>query len=253
VTIAVITGGRDRIPTLPELLDIIERLTKRGATTLRNGDCRGTDKAVAAFIRARTTINVEDWPAEDYGSWPSCGPKRNRAMLDGDWRGEQVELALSGHRFVKPPAHFLIALKGGVGTSDCCTAALGERWLPIEWIPDVDEPRIWNSYHGDPPHKRDEPAPPRLVIARPEPLGNPWPLELREGETRAEAAGPALLRYKQWLWSRIKPGGRYFDPRVAAELGSITAEHFLVCTCWPRHCHGEVVLEAWRWLNRKAA
>jgi hypothetical protein len=43
------------------------------------------------------------------------------------------------------------------------------------------------------------------------------------------------------------------DPRVAAELGAITAEHYLVCTCWPRHCHGEVVLEAWRWLNRKAA
>jgi hypothetical protein len=246
VTIAVVTGGRDRIPTLAELLDIIVRLTKRGATTLRNGKCRGTDKAVAAFLRARTDLLIEDWPAEDYGSWPSCGPRRNRAMLDGDG------LDLFGEK-ARPPAHFLIALKGGVGTSDCCTAALGERWLPIEWIPDVDEPRIWNSYHGDPPHKRDEPAPPQLVIARPEPLGNPWPLELREGETRAEAAGPALLRYKQWLWSRIKPGGRYFDPRVAAELGAITAEHYLVCTCWPRHCHGEVVLEAWRWLNRKAA
>jgi hypothetical protein len=249
VTIAVITGGRDRIPTLAELVEVIARLTKRGATTVRNGKCRGTDIAVAEFIRARTGLLVEDWPAEDFGAWPSCGPKRNRGMLDGDWRGEQLELTLSGHRFVKPPANFLVALKGGVGTRDCCSAALGERWLPIEWIPDVEEPRIWNSHHGSPPHEHGEPAPPLLVIARPEPLGNPWPLELRDGETRAAAAGPALMQYKKWLWSRIKPGGRNFDRRVRAALESITAEHYLACTCWPRHCHGEVVLEAWRGLH----
>jgi hypothetical protein len=246
VTIAVITGGRDRIPTLLELLDVIGRLTKRGATTVRNGKCRGTDQAVAAFLRARTDLLVEDWPAEDYGTWPSCGPKRNRAMLDGDWRGEQLELTLSGHRFVKPPANFLVALKGGVGTEDCSSAALGERWLPIEWIPDADEPRIWNG------HWPEAPPGPSIVVQRGTPLGNPDPLELREGETRAEAAGPALLRYKQWLWSRIKPGGRHFDPRVRAELESITAAHYLVCTCWPRHCHAEVIIEAWRWLQGQA-
>ena len=218
MTIAVVTGGRDRIPTLAELLDIIVRLTKRGATTLRNGKCRGTDKAVAAFLRARTDLLIEDWPAEDYGSWPSCGPRRNRAMLDGDG------LDLFGEK-ARPPAHFLIALKGGVGTSDCCTAALGERWLPIEWIPDVDEPRIWNG------HWPEDPPGPSILVQRPEPLGNPDPLVLREGETRAEAAIPALLRYKQWLWSRIKKGGRFFDPAVRAALESITAEHWLICTC----------------------
>jgi len=242
VTIAVLTGGRDRTPTRTELLDVVARLTKRGATTVRNGKCRGTDVAVAAFLRARTELLVEDWPAEDFGAWPSCGPKRNRGMLDGDWRGEQVELALSGHRCAKPPANFLIALKGGVGTADCCSAALGERWLPIEWIPDVDEPRIWNSHHGDPPG-------PSILVQRPTPLGNPWPLELRDGETRAEAAAAALRKYKQWLWSRIKPGGRHFDPAVRAALESITADHYLICSCWPRHCHAEVIIEAWRWLS----
>lgn len=235
MTIAVITGGRDRTPTLAELHDVVARLTKRGATVVRNGKCRGTDQAVAAFLRARTELLVEDWPAEDFGSWPSCGPKRNRGMLDGDG------LDLFGAR-PRPPADFLVALRGGVGTADCCSAALGERWLPIEWIPDVDEPRIWNRHHGDPPG-------PSILVQRPTPLGNPWPLELRDGETRADAAAAALLRYKQWLWSRIKSGGRYFDPRVRAELESITAEHYLVCTCWPRHCHAEVIIEAWRWLN----
>jgi len=240
--VAVVTGGRDRSPTLLELERVLGCLRKRRAGVLRHGDCRGTDKAVAAWVSARAPdIEVEAWPAEMFGRWPSCGPRQNRAMLDGAWPS-------SGTLFEpeRPRADFLIALRGGVGTADCCSAALGERWLPIEWVEDVDEPRAWNRHHGR------APAPSLYVGRSPDPrraspLANPFPLELREGESRAEAAEINLRRYKRWLWRHIDPTSKEFSPRVVAELDKITPEYHLVCSCWPRHCHAEVVIAAWRW------
>ncbi len=238
MTVAVITGGRDRTPTLLEFEDVLARLLKRGATVVRHGACRGTDVAVAAWIEARSSIKVEPWPADFGGLGRRAGPVRNRAMLDGD------PPDLFGEK-PRPPASFLIALRGGIGTNDCTTAALAERWLPVEWIPDADEPRVWNRHHEDEKHPRPSPW---IYVGRPSPLGNPWPLELREGETRAAAAAANLDRYKRWLWARIKPGQE--DTAVIRELDSITDKHHLVCSCWPLHCHAEVIVAAWRWRAR---
>jgi hypothetical protein len=238
MTIAVVTGGRERLPTLAELVKLLDYLTSRGTTIVRHGDCDGTDKAVAAWLKARTALVVEPWPAEDYGDWPNCGPRRNRAMLDGDGQD------LFGI-FEHPPASFVVAFDGDVGTLDCTSAATA-RALHVERVLPVLEPRIWNAHHGRPPG-------PAFKVGRPAPLGNPDPLELREGETRAEAAGPAIEQYKHWLWSRINPKSRYYDPSVRRSLESITAAHYLVCTCWPRHCHAEAIVEAWRWLQAERA
>ncbi len=236
--IAVVTGGHKRWPTLAELVKLIELLTVRGATHVREGEAPGTDKTVAAWLKARTSLVVEPWPAEDYGDWPYCGPKRNEAMLDGDGQD------LFGI-FEHPPADFLVAFDGGVGTHDCIDAAKA-RGIPIEYVAPVAEPRIWNAHHGPPPG-------PAFKVGRPAPLGNPWPLELRDGETRADAAAAALARYKAWLWSRISPNSRNFDRRVRASLEAITDAHYLVCTCWPLHCHAEVIVAAWRWLQAERA
>jgi hypothetical protein len=232
--IAVLTGGRERTPTLAELEKLTAILVTRGATHVREGEADGTDKAVAAWLKARTSLTVEPWRAEDYGEWPYCGPRRNEAMLDGDGQD------LFGV-FGNPPADFLVAFAGGVGTTHCVNAAKA-RGLQVEHIEPVAEPRIWNAHHGLSPV-------PSIKVGRPAPLGNPWPLELREGETRASAAADALARYKRWLWSRISPNSRSFDRRVRASLEAITAEHYLVCTCWPLHCHAEVIIAAWRWLQ----
>jgi hypothetical protein len=236
--IAVVTGGRDRLPTLAELVKLIEILTERGATHVREGECKGTDKTVAAWLKARTSLVVEPWRAEDYGEWPYCGHRRNEAMLDGDGQD------LFGV-FEHPPADFLVAFEGGPGTRHCIDAAKA-RAIPTVHIESVAEPRIWNAHHG--------PAPgPTVKVGRPAPLGNPWPLELRDGETRADAAAAALARYKAWLWSRVSPNSRNFDRRVRSSLEKITAEHYLVCTCWPLHCHAEVIIAAWRWLQAERA
>lgn len=50
-------------------------------TTVLSGGCRGADRLGAAWARRRG-IPVEPYPAEDYGRWPSCGPRRNQAMVD---------------------------------------------------------------------------------------------------------------------------------------------------------------------------
>ncbi len=252
--VAVITGGRDRQPTIAELEDALARLRDPKARLaarsvgkvdiVRHGACRGTDKAVAAWLKARTgdEFEIEPWPAELFGSWPSCGPKRNRGMLDGAWPGAGT---LFGEA-ARPPAKFLIAFRGGDGTSNCCSAAMGERWLPIEWITDVDEPRPWNRHHG--------PAPdPSVYVGRTSdprqssPLANPWPLELAHGQSRAEAAVANLERYKRWLWAMLKPGGPHRDPQVVEALERIGPHDHLVCSCWPLHCHAEVIVAAWRW------
>jgi hypothetical protein len=254
--VAVITGGRDRHPTIAELEDLLGRLRdperricgrwREGpgreqigkVDVVRHGDYRGTDKTVAGWLEAHAggEFEIDPWPAEVFGSWPSCGPKRNRGMLDGSRPGAGTLF----DRAAPAPADLVFAFKGGVGTADCCSAALGERLVPVDWIPDVDEPRPWNRYHGDAPE-------PSVYVGRGSLLGNPWPLELPPGQTRAEAAAANLGRYKRWLWSKIKPGG---DHRVLAALDEIGPHHHLVCSCWPRHCHAEVIVAAWRWRNR---
>lgn len=220
MAVAVITGGRDRTPTLFEFDQLAEVVEKRGITTIRQGDCRGTDKAVGAWVKARGLAAVETWPAEEHGAWPACGPKRNRAMLDGPGKAR---------------ADVLIHFRGGRGTADCTGAAL-ERGIPVEFIVDTDEPRPWNRHHGEPPGLN-------IYVGRGSPLGNPFTVELQPGETREQAAPRILDAYKRWLWTRIKAG----DRAVLGALDSIADDHYIVCSCWPRHCHAEVIVKAWRW------
>lgn len=247
MTIAVITGGRDRTPTLFELEQLAEVFVRRDVTVMRHGDCRGTDKAVAAWVKARKLAEVEAWPADWDKLGPSAGPRRNRRMLDGEALLPKVmqlpalEAVTVNTAETRPPASVLIHFRGGTGTADCTAAAL-ERGVPVEWIVDADEPRPWNRHHG-------EPAGPSVYIGRGSPLGNPFPLEMGDGETRAQAADRILSKYRAWLWSRLRPGAGQ-DTAVVRALEQLTHEHYLVCSCWPAHCHAEVVIKAWRWARQ---
>lgn len=227
MTIAVITDGSNRAPTLFELERLVEVLARRGVLVVRYVDEPGTGQAVGAYVRARDLAETEPWA------------ESSRAILDGDGQPD-----LFG-QCVRPTAQLLITFRGGA--PDLVAATL-ERGLPVEWIPDADEPRLWNLHHGEPPG-------PAIYIGRskkhggPSPLANPNPIELAEGETRAEAAAQNLDDYKVELWARMR------DPKSRARetLASITPAHYLVCSCWPRHCHGEVVVLAWRWMHSQRA
>lgn len=241
--VAVITGGRDRTPTHAELEQLEQLLADIGARVVRHGACpprkndRGelvgsTDTLVGGYLRARGWV-VEAWPADWTKHGRRAGPIRNREMISGRRPGQLVP---------EPRANVVIAFEGGTGTLDCRVAGY-EASLVVHHIWPVDEPRPWNSHAGRPPG-------PSLYCGRPSPVGNPVALELAPGESRASAAVAALASYQAWLRSRITAGPD-FDRAVVDYIEQLTPDHYAVCSCWPAHCHVEIVVKAWRWLRRR--
>lgn len=193
----------------PTLAELEAARDAIGDRTVRHGACRGTDKV--------------------FGDWPACGPKRNRGMLAGEWPGE----------LPRPQVGLLVAFAGGRGTRDCISAA-DRLGVEVVLIAPVQEPRPWNRHHGDPPGRA-------VYIGRGTPLGNPYRLDVREGETKAQAAERVLGAYREWLWTQVGP--KRPDDRALRMLRDIGSEDYLVCSCWPSWCHAEVVIRAWRWLR----
>lgn len=96
-------------------------------------------------------------------------------------------------------------------------------------------PEVVNRHHF---HGRSLPAP-WVYIGRGTPLGNPF--------TAVEHGPDTLVLYRQHLTAAIER----HDPEVLAALNAISPAHSLVCSCVPRPCHGDVVVEAWEWLAGK--
>lgn len=80
---------------------------------------------------------------------------------------------------------------------------------------------------------------PNVYIGRGTPLGNPF--------TREEHGELAIPKYREHLWELV----RRRDPAVLTALNAIGPGHHLVCSCAPRPCHGDFVLEVWEWLAGK--
>ena len=230
--VVVVTGGRSHYPTCRELEAVAVLLAEHGVTTLRHGDSKGVDRLVAGYVSARGLAVVEKWPADWDAHGNAAGPRRNRIMLAGG------PTDLFGNR-PKPQADLVIALEGGSGTADCKTVANAQRVRVVEVAP-VREPRVWNRHHGEPPG-------PSVYVGRGTPLGNPEPA------THAGDVSGNLDRYRRWLWDRVRPGSPNRDPEAVAMLERLTADHFVVCSCWPAQCHGEYVVAAWRFLQLVAA
>lgn len=81
---------------------------------------------------------------------------------------------------------------------------------------------------------------PWIYIGRGTPLGNRFTVEEYGREL-------AWSKYKAELWEKI----RARDPAVMRALSEITAEHKLVCSCKPARCHGDIVVDAWKWLRKQ--
>jgi hypothetical protein len=90
-----------------------------------------------------------------------------------------------------------------------------------------------HHFHGQPLPK------PSLYIGRGTPLGNPF--------TVAEHGDDALRLFRLHLSKAVEE--RRYD--VLAAINSITPNHYLICSCAPRPCHGDIVLELWEWLAGK--
>ena len=85
-----------------------------------------------------------------------------------------------------------------------------------------------------------------IYIGRPSLLGNPFEIGVH-GER-----GDVIRLYRRWLWDRILEQGEVYAElkRLAnlAEHGDLT----LICWCFPKPCHGAILIRAIEWLNSYA-
>jgi hypothetical protein len=93
---------------------------------------------------------------------------------------------------------------------------------------------VLNRHHY---HGAALPAP-WVYIGRGTPLGNPF--------TKKEHGERALELYRRHLWDAIER----HDPAILKAL-ALAPGTFIVCSCAPAPCHGDVVAEVWEWLVGK--
>jgi hypothetical protein len=95
-------------------------------------------------------------------------------------------------------------------------------------------PRVANRHHF---HGRPLPDE-AIYVGRGTPLGNPY-----------KAADPdALAKYRRWLWGRLQAE----DASVLEAIRAIKPTSLLVCSCWPRPCHADIIRAAWGWLRESS-
>ena len=93
---------------------------------------------------------------------------------------------------------------------------------------------VLNRHHY---HRTALPTP-SVYIGRGTPLGNPF--------TKQEHGENALELYRQHLWNAVARRDSTILKALALAPGT-----FIVCSCKPAPCHGDVVAEVWEWLAGK--
>ena len=73
-------------------------------------------------------------------------------------------------------------------------------------------------------------------------LGNPYTV------SSFENPADCLRAYKRWLWDRVKPRANQ-NPKMLVALESIGEETVLVCSCKPKPCHGDILMDLWRYMQ----
>lgn len=117
-----------------------------------------------------------------------------------------------------------------------------QRSLPVarpprpQAIDDAAGPTVVNRHH----YRGKRMPEPWLYIGRNDrqpskasPLRNPFDVRKHGAE--------AMDLYREHLRRQVEDG----DAVILAELRKITANTHLVCSCAPRPCHGDVVVEVW--------
>jgi hypothetical protein len=101
------------------------------------------------------------------------------------------------------------------------------RFLPTPGFgPGGNEPRTGRE-------RRPELPAGAMYVGRGTPLGNPY--------RRSEHGDAAIDLYRDWLREKV----RRRDPAVMEQLRKIRENTALACSCAPRICHADVILEAW--------
>ena len=87
------------------------------------------------------------------------------------------------------------------------------------------------------------PAPRKVYVGRPSPLGNPWQLG-RDGSREQ-----VIARYRRWLWQRLQQPGSPQRQALEELLGHARRQPLVLqCWCHPLPCHAEVIRKALLWM-----
>lgn len=116
----LITGGRDLSVSdwSHTVYRVLRCLESHDDIVLVHGDCSGADQIAKVLHHLYPHLFLEEGhPAENFGKWPQCGPKRNAHM-------------------VSLGADLCIALPGGRGTADCVRKA-NIAGIPVVHISDM--------------------------------------------------------------------------------------------------------------------
>lgn len=115
--ILIVTGGRDYIPTRPQLHSLKLLIEARGVTELFHGDARGVDTAVAKMVeRSLPHVRVISFPY-DSTLGRAGGPIRNSQMA----------------QTAKGKPAVCVAFPGGKGTADMVLKAQRAGIELLDW------------------------------------------------------------------------------------------------------------------------
>ncbi len=242
----LVTAGRNRRDERTVWDDLTALLRDHGKLTVVHGACSTGGDAFAArwcatAYRAGKAVEEVPYPAELFGAWPSCGPKRNKHMVS---LGADEVLAYPDHSDVG---------RGSPGTYGCIGLAV-KRGLSvrIRRLPD-DPPKGVQRQRTEGWRK----PPAAVIVDRTTPWGNPFTVAdaLAGGYGGEPAArGACVLEYRRWLdgdstlSDRYAVGGHVFDRRWVLNHLHLLRGRDLCCPCStpepgePDWCHRATLL-----------
>lgn len=126
----LVTGPRDWADTAGVWSALNKIAEDHNSLTVVHGACpTGVDRRVDEWARPdRVPHIIERYPAQNFGSWPWCGPARNAFMVE---LGADVCLAFyqpcSSRKCKRTDEH------GSHGTDHCARTAK-RAGIPVEWV-----------------------------------------------------------------------------------------------------------------------
>jgi hypothetical protein len=130
---------------------------------------------------------------------------------------------------------------GRMANSDLRVKLAAERFIPIINLADTLPLWVANSHHKLPDDEIRS-----FHIGRPSVLGNPFPIA-----TPSQRAA-VIERYGKWLWRCMQEEDHpVMDELVRIVTAARQGPVRLVCSCAPMPCHGDMVVRACEWLDRR--
>jgi len=79
-------------------------------------------------------------------------------------------------------------------------------------------------------------------------LSNPFWIRNHNDEAERKES---IEQYRVWLWKKMQsPDPKESEP-IWSELRKITPNSVLLCHCYPKNCHGHVIVKAWEWAYKQ--